>query len=159
MTIRELTVDDRLDWVRLRESLWPGPFADHDIETRKYFDERVPPCWMSRAVSRGTMASRSSTIETGGRQAHCGSRREQLPRRGSRSEVTRPEECVRAGNTARVVGVRGRAIVGVSDHGGWAVLVTVAGDGRLLDRRRVELVDTGLPKLPYHHDAQRLPGQ
>jgi len=33
------------------------------------------------------------------------------------------------------------AIIGVSDHGGWAVLVTVASDGTLLDRRRVELVD------------------
>jgi len=43
---------------------------------------------------------------------------------------------------------RSGAIVGVSDHGGWAVLVTVAGDGTLLDRRRVELVDEGLPKLP-----------
>jgi hypothetical protein len=29
-------------------------------------------------------------------------------------------------------------IIGVSDHGGWAVLVTVARDGTLLDRRRVE---------------------
>jgi len=31
-------------------------------------------------------------------------------------------------------------IIGISDHGGWAVLVTVARDGTLLDRRRVELV-------------------
>ena len=49
------------------------------------------------------------------------------------------------------------AFVGVSDHGGWAVLVTVAGDGRLLDRRRVDLVDEHLPKLPHHHEGQRLP--
>jgi len=48
-------------------------------------------------------------------------------------------------------------IIGVSDHGGWAVLVTAARDGTLLDRRRVELVDEGLPKLPHHHDAQGLP--
>jgi hypothetical protein len=48
-------------------------------------------------------------------------------------------------------------IVGVSDHGGWAVLVTVARDGRLLDRRRVELVGEGLPKLPHHSEGQRLP--
>jgi hypothetical protein len=41
-------------------------------------------------------------------------------------------------------------IIGVSDHGGWAVLVTADGDGRLLDRRRVELVDEGLPKIPIH---------
>jgi hypothetical protein len=30
-------------------------------------------------------------------------------------------------------------IIGMSANGGWAVLVTVAGDGTLLDRRRVEL--------------------
>ena len=48
-------------------------------------------------------------------------------------------------------------IIGVSDHGGWAVLVTVARDGTLLDRRRVELVDEGLPKLPHHHEGQGLP--
>src|SRR5260370_25292018 len=48
-------------------------------------------------------------------------------------------------------------IIGVSDHGGWAVLVTVARDGALLDRRRVELVGEGLPKLPHHSEGQRLP--
>ena len=48
-------------------------------------------------------------------------------------------------------------IIGVSDHGGWAVLVTVARDGTLLDRRRVELVGAGLPKIPHHSEAQRLP--
>ena len=47
--------------------------------------------------------------------------------------------------------------VGISDHGGWAVLVTVARDGTLLDRRRVELVGEGLPKLPHHSEGQRLP--
>ena len=49
------------------------------------------------------------------------------------------------------------AIIGISDHGGWAVLVTVAADGTLLDRRRAELVDEDLPKIPHHSEAQRLP--
>ena len=49
------------------------------------------------------------------------------------------------------------AVIGVSDHGGWAVLVTAAADGTLLDRRRVDLLDEGLPKMPHHHDAQALP--
>jgi hypothetical protein len=49
------------------------------------------------------------------------------------------------------------AIIGVSDHNGWAVLVTVAADGRLLDRRRVELIDADLPRMPHHHEAQTLP--
>ena len=48
-------------------------------------------------------------------------------------------------------------IIGVSDHGGWAVLVTVARDGTLLDRRRVELVDDGLPAIPHHHEGQGFP--
>jgi hypothetical protein len=51
----------------------------------------------------------------------------------------------------------GGGIVGVSDHGGWAVLVTVARDGTLLDRRRVELVGEDLPGLPHHHEGQLLP--
>jgi hypothetical protein len=50
-----------------------------------------------------------------------------------------------------------KAIIGVSDHGGWAVLVTAEGDGTLLDRRRVELLDDGLPKIPHHSECQRLP--
>jgi hypothetical protein len=49
-----------------------------------------------------------------------------------------------------------KPIVGVADHCGWAVLVTVA-DGQLIDRRRVELVEPGLPSLPHHHEAQALP--
>lgn len=49
------------------------------------------------------------------------------------------------------------ATVGASDHCGWAVLVTVDRAGALIDRRRVELVDQALPKLPHHHDCQGLP--
>jgi hypothetical protein len=48
-------------------------------------------------------------------------------------------------------------IIGIMDHGGWAVLVTVARHGTLLDRRRVELVDEGLPRLPHHSEGQGLP--
>jgi hypothetical protein len=49
------------------------------------------------------------------------------------------------------------SIIGVSDHGGWAIFVTAARDGTLLDRRRVELVDDSLPGLPHHHEGQMLP--
>jgi hypothetical protein len=45
-------------------------------------------------------------------------------------------------------------IIGVADHGGWAVLVTATADGTLLDRRRVELVDEDLPKIPHHNEGQ-----
>jgi hypothetical protein len=50
-----------------------------------------------------------------------------------------------------------KAVIGVADHCGWAVLVTVAAGGKLVDRRRVELVAAGLPKLPHHHQCQSLP--
>jgi hypothetical protein len=48
------------------------------------------------------------------------------------------------------------AVAGVSDHAGWAVVVCVA-NGEVLDRRRIELIGPGLPRLPHHHEAQGLP--
>jgi hypothetical protein len=53
--------------------------------------------------------------------------------------------------------VRGRtqraATVGVAEHSSAAVLVTVAAGGELLDRRRVELIEPGLPTHPHHHEG------
>ena len=53
-----------------------------------------------------------------------------------------------------MVGAQGphAAAVGVAEHGNSAVLVTVAPDGELLDRRRVDLT-RGLPTHPYHHEG------
>ena len=48
------------------------------------------------------------------------------------------------------------AVAGVSDHNGWAVVVCVA-DGKVFDRRRIELVEPGLPCMPHHHEGQALP--
>jgi hypothetical protein len=45
------------------------------------------------------------------------------------------------------------AAVGVAEHGSSAVLVTVAPAGELLDRRRIELIDPGLPTHPHHHEG------
>ena len=52
------------------------------------------------------------------------------------------------------------AALGVADHGGWAVCVTVAvsdGVAVVVDRRRVETIEAGLPTQPYHHDTVRMP--
>ena len=38
VTIRPIGESDRAEWVRLREGLWPGSRADHDAETRAYFE-------------------------------------------------------------------------------------------------------------------------
>ena len=45
------------------------------------------------------------------------------------------------------------AVVGVAEHGNSAVLVTLATGGELLDRRRVDLTDPGLPTHPHHHEG------
>src|SRR5262249_33544435 len=56
-------------------------------------------------------------------------------------------EGVATGRTQRA------AAVGVAEHGSSAVLVTVAPGGELLDRRRIELIDRGLPTHPHHHEG------
>jgi hypothetical protein len=45
------------------------------------------------------------------------------------------------------------ATVGVAEHANSAVLITVAADGELLDRRRIELTDRSLPSHPHHHEG------
>ena len=45
------------------------------------------------------------------------------------------------------------ASVGVTEHGNSAVLVTVASDMELLDRRRIDLTDGDLPTHPHHHEG------
>jgi hypothetical protein len=45
------------------------------------------------------------------------------------------------------------AAVGVAEHGNSAVLVTIAPGGELLDRRRIDLTDRGLPTHPHHHEG------
>jgi hypothetical protein len=41
--------------------------------------------------------------------------------------------------------------VGLADHLGWAVCVTASADGHVVDRRRLELIEPGLPAAPIHH--------
>lgn len=51
------------------------------------------------------------------------------------------------------------AIVGASLHNGWGIFVTVCvSDGVpiVVDRRRLELIERGVPKQPYHHEALEL---
>lgn len=48
------------------------------------------------------------------------------------------------------------AVLGVADHNGWAVCVTVAvsrGLPVVVDRRRVALIEPGVPTQPYHHET------
>jgi hypothetical protein len=45
------------------------------------------------------------------------------------------------------------ASVGVAEHGNCAVLVTVAPGGALVDRRRIDLTERGMPTHPHHHQG------
>ncbi|MBX3232054.1 MAG: hypothetical protein KIT84_19935 [Labilithrix sp.] len=45
------------------------------------------------------------------------------------------------------------AVVGVVENGSSAVLVTIASDGALLDRRRVDLTGPDMPTHPHHHQG------
>jgi hypothetical protein len=46
--------------------------------------------------------------------------------------------------------------LGVADHLGWAVAVTSSADHEVVDRRRIELIEPGLPAAPIHYDGWRL---
>jgi hypothetical protein len=41
--------------------------------------------------------------------------------------------------------------LGIAHHFGWAVAVTASGDHKVVDRRRIELIEPGLPSAPIHH--------
>jgi aminoglycoside 6'-N-acetyltransferase I len=46
--------DDRTDWVRLRNALWPGSLSDHDAETRQHFERAhdVPVVFVAESDGR-----------------------------------------------------------------------------------------------------------
>jgi hypothetical protein len=46
--------------------------------------------------------------------------------------------------------------LGIADHFGWAVAVTVSADREVVDRRRIELVAPGLSAAPIHYEGGRL---
>ena len=45
--------------------------------------------------------------------------------------------------------------VGMADHFGWAVAVTASADHTVVDRRRIELIEPGMPAAPIHHEGKR----
>ncbi len=46
--------------------------------------------------------------------------------------------------------------LGIADHFGWAVAVTASADHKVVDRRRIELIEPGLPAAPIHYEGHRL---
>jgi hypothetical protein len=46
--------------------------------------------------------------------------------------------------------------LGIADHFGWAVAVTVSTDHDVVDRRRIELIEPGLSAAPIHYEGKSL---
>jgi hypothetical protein len=46
--------------------------------------------------------------------------------------------------------------LGIAHHLGWAVAVTASDDHVVVDRRRIELVEPGVPTAPIHHEGKPL---
>jgi hypothetical protein len=47
----------------------------------------------------------------------------------------------------------GSVRLGIAHHLGWAVAVTASESYHVVDRRRIELVEPGLPAAPIHHEG------
>jgi hypothetical protein len=51
-------------------------------------------------------------------------------------------------------------VISAADHAGWAHLICVAApDGvpAVVERRRVQTIDAGMPTMPYHHESLGMP--
>ena len=53
-------------------------------------------------------------------------------------------------------GILGAMRVGVAHHLGWAVAVTASADYQVVDRRRIALIEPGMPTAPIHHEGKPL---
>jgi hypothetical protein len=43
--------------------------------------------------------------------------------------------------------------LGIAHHLGWVIAVTASADHQVVDRRRIELIEPGLPAAPIHHEG------
>jgi hypothetical protein len=46
--------------------------------------------------------------------------------------------------------------LGIAHHLGWAVAITATDDHEVVDRRRIELIEPGMPAAPVEHDIKGL---
>ena len=50
-------------------------------------------------------------------------------------------------------GTIGGMRLGIAHHLGWAVAVAASADHKVVDRRRIELIEPGVPTAPIHHEG------
>jgi hypothetical protein len=46
--------------------------------------------------------------------------------------------------------------LGIADHLGWAIAVTASENHEVVDRRRIEQIESGVSAAPIHYESQRL---
>jgi hypothetical protein len=46
--------------------------------------------------------------------------------------------------------------LGIAHHFGWAVAITASADHKVVDRRRIELIEPGVAAAPIHHEGKPL---
>jgi hypothetical protein len=46
--------------------------------------------------------------------------------------------------------------LGIAHHLGWAVAITASADHKVVDRRRIELIEPGVAAAPIHHEGKPL---
>jgi hypothetical protein len=46
--------------------------------------------------------------------------------------------------------------LGIADHLGWAIAVTTSASHEVIDRRRIELIESGLSAAPIHYESRQL---
>ena len=46
--------------------------------------------------------------------------------------------------------------LGIAHHFGWAIAVTASADHKVVDRRRIELIQPGMASAPIHHEGRSL---
>ena len=63
-----------------------------------------------------------------------------------------PDDRARPRNTPHR-GTIGGVRLGIAHHLGWAVAVTASADHEVADRRRIDLIEAGLPVAPIHHEG------
>ena len=74
----------------------------------------------------------------------------ELARLATGEPVSDLRRCARSDRSKR------RMRLGIADHLGWAIAVTASADHKVADRRRIELIEPGLPAAPIHYEGKRL---
>src|SRR6516162_8819412 len=72
-------------------------------------------------------------------------------------DARRPHHAtVRTGTVDLRRGILEGVRVGIAHHLGWAVAVTASAGHDVVDRRRIELIEPGVPAAPIEHEAKPL---